>query len=45
MYTFTLQPATLETLPDLLALLPDRVDAATRLTALKERLASGQLTL
>lgn len=47
MYTsaFTIQPATPTTLPDLLALLPDQVDAATRLIALKERLARGQLTL
>ncbi|OLV18110.1 GNAT family N-acetyltransferase [Deinococcus marmoris] len=45
MNTFTVQPATAETLPDLVALIVDREDAAGRLTFLRERLAGGQLKL
>jgi GNAT superfamily N-acetyltransferase len=41
---FVIQPATPDTLPDLVALVPDREDAARRLAALRERLASGQFS-
>ncbi|MFC6663970.1 hypothetical protein ACFP9V_00380 [Deinococcus radiopugnans] len=41
MNTFTVQPATAETLPDLVALIADREDAARRLTFMRERLAGG----
>lgn len=43
MNTFTVQPATAETLPDLVALIADREEAARRLSSLRERLAGGQL--
>lgn len=45
MNTFTVQPATAETLPDLVALIADREDAARRLTFMRERLAGGQFRL
>ncbi|CAM3638291.1 GNAT family N-acetyltransferase [Deinococcus frigens] len=45
MNTFTIQPATAETLPDLVALVTDREDAARRLNFLRERLAGGQFKL
>ncbi|GGL73393.1 GNAT family N-acetyltransferase [Deinococcus aerolatus] len=45
MNTFTVQPATAKTLPDLVALIVDREDAARRLTVMRERLAGGQLSL
>ncbi|GGO28894.1 GNAT family N-acetyltransferase [Deinococcus humi] len=45
MNTFTVQPATAETLSDLVALVTDREDAARRLSILRERLAGGQLLL
>ncbi|GAA4007377.1 GNAT family N-acetyltransferase [Deinococcus rubellus] len=43
--TFTLEPASAETLADLLALLTDRVKAAAGLRDLEERLAGGKLAL
>ncbi|QFP76594.1 GNAT family N-acetyltransferase [Deinococcus sp. AJ005] len=45
MNTFTVQPATAETLPDLVALIADREDAARRLNFMRERLAVGQFKL
>ena len=45
MNTFTVQPATAETLPDLVALVTDQEDVARRLNILRERLAGGQLQL
>ncbi|CAM3371638.1 N-acetyltransferase domain-containing protein [Deinococcus saxicola] len=45
MTTFSVQPATAETLPDLVALITDREDAARRLNFMRERLAGGQLKL
>ncbi len=45
MDTFTVQPVTAETLPDLVALIVDREDAARRLNFMRERLAGGQLKL
>ncbi|MDV6374576.1 GNAT family N-acetyltransferase [Deinococcus arenicola] len=45
MNTFNVQPATAETLPDLVALIAGREDAAQRLNSMRERLASGQLKL
>jgi ribosomal protein S18 acetylase RimI-like enzyme len=43
MSSFTVQPVTAQTLPDLVALVMDREDAARRLNVLRERLAGGQL--
>ncbi|CAM4420518.1 GNAT family N-acetyltransferase [Deinococcus marmoris] len=45
MNTFTIQPATAETLPDLVALMADREEAARRLNFMRERLSGGQLKL
>ncbi len=41
MNLFTVQPSIAETLPDLVALVTDRTDAARRLNILRERLAGG----
>lgn len=42
MNPFTVRPVTAESLPDLVALITDPVDAARRLNVLRERLAGGQ---
>lgn len=45
MNILTVQAATAETLPDLVALIVDREDAARRLNFMRERLSGGQLRL